>query len=155
MTTFSLFCVYVQKTLLKSPFVLLLSSFVLSCHSYVGRKTQGHQELNLGPNCNSLSVIIHEILHALGFLHEQSRIDRDTYVTINYANIDTNIQSEYLNMGPMAHNVKIKIIHIKDGLFFLLFSVIHLTVLNTLITNVNPQRITCDPGLTSYDRLEL
>lgn len=74
--------------------LILPSSF--SCHSYVGRKLQGHQELNLGENCNSLSVIIHEILHALGFLHEQSRKDRDSYVTINYGNIDTRITSEYL-----------------------------------------------------------
>ena len=62
----------------------------------MGRKLNGHQELNLGARCNSLSVIIHEILHALGFLHEQSRKDRDLYVTINYDNIDSNIQSEYL-----------------------------------------------------------
>ena len=46
--------------------------------------------INLAPGCvpaNEPGTTIHEILHALGFDHEQSRKDRDDYVTINLPNI--------------------------------------------------------------------
>ena len=35
---------------------------------------------------------MHEIGHCLGMIHEQSRSDRDTYVTVYYNNIDPAIE---------------------------------------------------------------
>eukprot|EP00794_Sanderia_malayensis_P016218 gene16218-17851_t len=57
------------------------------CWANIGKKSAGATEVRLGPNCFSEGIIIHEILHALGFFHEQSRPDRDSFVTINYENI--------------------------------------------------------------------
>lgn len=39
------------------------------------------------PNCVQVGVVSHEFMHTLGFVHEQSRLDRDNYVTIMWPNI--------------------------------------------------------------------
>ncbi len=56
------------------------------CASWVG-KQGGRQEIVIG-GC-SLGSIQHEILHASGLFHEQSRQDRDNYITINWNNISS------------------------------------------------------------------
>ena len=46
------------------------------------------QSLVLGMNdCFTLSTVVHEIGHAIGFYHEQSRHDRKHYVVIHWDNI--------------------------------------------------------------------
>jgi len=56
------------------------------CSSGVGY-TKRKQHINLGKGCGGVATIIHETLHTLGFFHEQSRPDRDSYVTIMWENI--------------------------------------------------------------------
>ncbi|XP_073761347.1 meprin A subunit alpha isoform X2 [Callorhinus ursinus] len=51
------------------------------CWSQVGDQHVG-QNLSIGLGCDYKAIIEHEILHALGFYHEQSRTDRDDYVNI-------------------------------------------------------------------------
>ncbi|XP_013400108.1 bone morphogenetic protein 1 isoform X1 [Lingula anatina] len=65
-----------------------------SCFSSYG-KQGGMQTLNLGNGCFSKGTVLHEILHAVGFFHEQSRPDRDNYVTINYRNIKSGMSSQF------------------------------------------------------------
>ncbi|XP_030636921.1 high choriolytic enzyme 1 [Chanos chanos] len=68
------------------------------CWSNLGR-TGGKQKLSLSVyGCVHYGVIQHELLHALGFLHEHTRSDRDQYVRINW---------DYIPSGT-AYNFKKK-----------------------------------------------
>jgi Astacin (Peptidase family M12A) len=57
------------------------------CWSWVGRQG-GRQDVNIGSGCEWEGIVLHEILHAAGVFHEQSRSDRDGFVRINWENID-------------------------------------------------------------------
>ena len=50
--------------------------------------TKGPQIVSLGNGCYTKGVIIHEVMHALGFWHEQSRPDRNQFVEIFWENVD-------------------------------------------------------------------
>lgn len=63
------------------------------CSSSVGR-VGGRQYVNLADGCSTGNTI-HEILHALGMYHEQTRCDRDTFVTIHTANITTGYEHNF------------------------------------------------------------
>ncbi|OQV19689.1 putative High choriolytic enzyme 1 [Hypsibius exemplaris] len=57
------------------------------CTAIVGRQG-GRQIVTLKrPNCIHHGTIVHEALHAMGFQHEQTRSDRDNWVTIELSNI--------------------------------------------------------------------
>ena len=57
------------------------------CFSTFIGKQGGRQRIQLGPGCRSEGITMHEIGHAIGLWHEQSRPDRDRYVGILWDNI--------------------------------------------------------------------
>ncbi|KAK7113773.1 hatching enzyme 1.2-like [Littorina saxatilis] len=86
----STYCVrYVERTT-QHDYIYIQKN--TGCHSKIGRHG-GAQELSIGTGCERKGTIMHELNHALGFWHEQSRYDRDSYVTIHTDNID----SKYLH----------------------------------------------------------
>ena len=57
-----------------------------SCYSYIGQQG-GPQRISLAAGCLVKGIVIHEMMHCAGFYHEQSRIDRDRYISIQWQNI--------------------------------------------------------------------
>ncbi|XP_055356658.1 uncharacterized protein LOC129601790 [Paramacrobiotus metropolitanus] len=71
----------------ETDFVKFQKSF--QCSSNIGRIGQ-KQLIQLTSGCIlHYGCIQHELMHTLGFYHEQSRLDRDDYVFINWNNIAT------------------------------------------------------------------
>ena len=70
----------------ETSYLLILSE--KGCWSHLGWQRVTSQVLSLeAPVCISKNKIAHELIHALGFDHEQSRPDRDKWIEIKYKNI--------------------------------------------------------------------
>ncbi|KAM3614486.1 uncharacterized protein V6R79_015146 [Siganus canaliculatus] len=65
------------------------------CFSYIGMVQPNGQDLSIGSRCDEISTVEHEFLHALGFYHEQSRYDRDDFVTIKFENIQQGFERNF------------------------------------------------------------
>jgi hypothetical protein len=71
------------------------------CEAFVGR-VGGEQVVGGSASC-VVSTILHEMGHTVGMWHEQSRSDRDTYVTVLYQNI---IKGSRSNFDQVLDNVQ-------------------------------------------------
>uniref|UniRef100_A0A674P632 Metalloendopeptidase n=1 Tax=Takifugu rubripes TaxID=31033 RepID=A0A674P632_TAKRU len=80
------------------------------CWSYVGRRG-GKQVLSLARSgCLYHGTVQHELLHALGFNHEQTRSDRDNHIRVLLNNVQSGMEHNFrkiatLNQGtPYDYN---------------------------------------------------
>ncbi|WP_170319664.1 M12 family metallopeptidase [Polyangium spumosum] len=72
------------------------------CSSYVGR-IGGPQEIEVA-DCGRGSVV-HEVLHAAGFYHEQSRNDRDQFITVMWDDIDPSYRWNFEKKGGAGQDI--------------------------------------------------
>jgi len=82
-------CVKFVERGLQVNYVSIVNTDPDGCFSSVGM-VGGRQEINYPDWCiNQYGSVLHEMLHALGFYHQQSTYERDDYVTIMWDNIET------------------------------------------------------------------
>ncbi|MEV7969844.1 M12 family metallopeptidase [Sphaerisporangium sp. NPDC088356] len=70
------------------------------CYSYVGRIGPEPQDVSIGRGCERKGIAIHELLHAIGFLHEHSRSDRDSALTVHLENVAKGYESQFQRLTP-------------------------------------------------------
>lgn len=59
----------------------------------------GAQTLRMSAGC-SMGTLVHEIMHALGVAHEQSRSDRDAFVDVDFSNLAATDLRSNLTIAP-------------------------------------------------------
>ena len=79
-------CIRIRPRTTESNYVHFFNGGTGQCYSRVGR-VGGRQLISIGSGCAYTATVLHEIMHAAGFYHEQSRTDRDSYVRINLQNV--------------------------------------------------------------------
>ncbi|KAM6178275.1 astacin-like metalloendopeptidase [Rhynchocyon petersi] len=67
------------------------------CFSNVGR-SGGMQVVSLAPPClqKGPGIVLHELMHVLGFWHEHARADRDRYIRVNWNEILPGYEMNFL-----------------------------------------------------------
>ncbi|XP_064104984.1 protein SpAN-like [Macrobrachium nipponense] len=75
------------------------------CWSYVGMQSTA-QDLSIGDGCNALGTVAHEVGHAMGCFHEQSRSDRNDYVSIIFENIQAGKEGNFQKNVDNNYSVK-------------------------------------------------
>ncbi|KAJ6636300.1 Zinc metalloproteinase nas-4 [Pseudolycoriella hygida] len=88
-------------------YVYIIKGTNNGCNSYVGR-TGGKQPMNLqSPGCMNVGTIMHEMIHALGFYHEQSRPDRDNFINILWQNIRPGFEGNFNKYTDNMNGAKV------------------------------------------------
>ena len=80
-----------------------------ACASAVGM-SRGQQRVHLAPGCG-FGQVLHELGHAVGLWHEQSRIDRDAHVCILWENVNSRFRHNFdqqtsngIDVGPYDYD---------------------------------------------------
>ncbi|CAL8325846.1 unnamed protein product [Gadus morhua 'NCC'] len=73
------------------------------CYSFVGR-TGNSQTVSLcRQGCLYHNTVQHELLHALGFNHEQIRSDRDQHIRVLLQNVQSGMQHNFNKIATLNH----------------------------------------------------
>jgi hypothetical protein len=116
------------------------SSNAATCYSVIGQPRRlTRYELHLGQTCWNDQTVYHELGHAIGFVHEHQRPDRDNYVTIDFTNVAPALQGNFNLITSLRDSMPaydfLSIMHYRS---------------NTFATNPAQPTIVPKPGYSSF-----
>ena len=79
---------YVFNKSLKFQGGCLIRDFACRCFSPLGYVRTYRRVISLNKNCWHRGIVLHHLMHALGFTHENNRPDRDYFVRVIWDNIE-------------------------------------------------------------------
>jgi len=85
-----------------SDYIEIVYDESITSSDWIGKKG-GRQVIGIADWATTGNVI-HEICHALGLFHEQSRADRDNNIIVNLNNIDPDWQSQYKKYSESGYS---------------------------------------------------
>ena len=77
--------IYPEEAVGNGDYVLIMDDG--GCSSALGMQG-GAQKMSLASACMQRGIILHEFMHALGFSHEHTAPDRDSFITVNLENVE-------------------------------------------------------------------
>ena len=81
-------------------------TFTRCAASHVGRQHIGQQRVLLARWCTNRGTILHHIGHVLGLVHENSRQDRDQYISIDRERMRPGETGSHRKWTEMDQNFK-------------------------------------------------
>jgi hypothetical protein len=83
-----------------------LTSDGSTCWAFVGMDDQSQVNLG-GKGCQIPGITLHEIAHAVGLIHQHSRLDRDRFVTIDWQNVQPSSVNNFYKIASGSDYEKI------------------------------------------------
>lgn len=91
-------CIRFRPRRRASDFVNIVSG--QHCRSSLGRVGGGQEIMLNKKHCMKRGIVIHELLHALGYIHMHNRPNRDKYIRIIWNNIDPKFKDQFYKVNP-------------------------------------------------------
>lgn len=67
----------------EAQFAFVAKQTAADCSASVGRPGSGNGQVNLAAGCWTADIVLHELGHAIGLMHEHQRVDRDQYIWVD------------------------------------------------------------------------